>query len=135
MQRYNSKLSIIMIDVDYFKLVNDNFGHIVGGQVLKTIANLISATIRTNDLVGRWGGEEFVILCPETDLNGALTLAECIRQKISLYDFGLAQAITVSVGVAEYQKTQTLEKFIKCADDGLYMAKKAGRNTVKTCTN
>ena len=134
-QRYNSKLSILMIDVDFFKSVNDNFGHAVGDQVLKTIANLMSTTIRTNDLIGRWGGEEFLILCPETDLNGALKLAESIRQRISIYDFGLDQPITVSLGVAEYEKTQSLDKLVKCADDALYMAKRTGRNTVKTCTN
>ncbi|MGR9000582.1 MAG: diguanylate cyclase [Gammaproteobacteria bacterium] len=128
--RYRSNLSIIMIDVDYFKTINDRFGHIIGDQVLKKLADLMSSTIRSTDLIGRWGGEEFLILCPETDLNGAIKLAENIRQNISHYNFGIPQTITVSQGVAEYQKMQSLEKFINCADNALYKAKEAGRNSV-----
>lgn len=128
--RYRSNLSIIMIDVDFFKTINDSFGHTIGDQVLKKLADLMSSTIRSTDLVGRWGGEEFLILCPETDLNGAIKLAESIRQNISQYNFGIAQTITVSQGVAEYRKTQSLENFIQCADNALYQAKEAGRNSV-----
>ena len=131
-QRYHSQLSIIMIDVDHFKSINDNFGHVAGDHILKTIAHLMSTTIRTNDMVGRWGGEEFLILCPETDLNGASQLAENIRQKIAHFDFGIFRNVTVSLGVAEYQDKQSPEKFVKKADDALYVAKNNGRNRVKT---
>jgi len=130
-QRYRSKLSLIMLDVDFFKTVNDSFGHAVGDQILIKLADLISASIRTTDLIGRWGGEEFLILCPETDLNGAVKLAESIRQNISQCNFGITQPVTVSIGVTEYKKTQSLEKFIKSADNALYQAKEAGRNTVR----
>lgn len=130
-QRYHSKLSIIMIDVDHFKSINDDFGHSTGDHILKTVAHLMTSTIRANDMVGRWGGEEFLILCPETDLHGALQLAEGIRKKIAQFDFGISRSITVSLGVAEYQDNQPLEKFVKRADDALYGAKNDGRNKVK----
>ncbi|MGR9051622.1 MAG: diguanylate cyclase [Gammaproteobacteria bacterium] len=130
-QRYRSKLAIIMIDVDYFKSVNDNFGHGTGDYVLKTVANLLNNAIRTNDTAGRWGGEEFLIICPETDLAGAMSLAENIRLRIARFEFDIPRRITVSLGVAEYRDTLTPEKFIKSADDALYEAKNKGRNTVK----
>lgn len=129
--RYHSKFSVVMLDVDHFKAINDNFGHHAGDQVLITIANLISDTIRANDLGGRWGGEEFLILCPETDQYGALQLAETIRQKIQSHDFGLPSRITASLGIAEYRESQSLEELIKIVDTALYDAKKAGRNQVK----
>ncbi|MGR9115301.1 MAG: diguanylate cyclase [Gammaproteobacteria bacterium] len=131
-QRYHSKLSIIMLDVDHFKSINDSFGHVTGDHILKNIAHLMAASLRTNDMVGRWGGEEFLIICPETDLNGALQLAESIRQKVAQFDFGILRHVTVSLGVAEYQNQQSLEKFVKNADDALYQAKNNGRNRVKT---
>lgn len=133
-QRYHSKLSIIMIDVDHFKSINDNFGHSTGDNILHTVAGLMSATIRTNDMVGRWGGEEFLILSPETGLHGALQLAESIRQKIGHFDFGISRNITISLGVAEYHEGQPLEKFVKRADDALYEAKNNGRNKVSANT-
>lgn len=130
-QRYASKFSIIMLDVDHFKNINDNFGHSMGDHVLKNVAKLISGEIRTNDTVGRWGGEEFLILCPETDQNGALQLAESIRQKIEQYDFDIPIIITVSLGVAEYKDEQSLENFIRDADNALYKAKNEGRNRTR----
>ncbi|MGJ0486860.1 MAG: diguanylate cyclase [Methylomicrobium sp.] len=129
--RYHSKFAAVMIDVDHFKAINDNFGHHAGDQVLTAIANLLGETIRANDLVGRWGGEEFLILCPETDQYGAMQLAETIRQKIQSHDFALSISITASLGVAEYCESQSLEELIKIVDAALYDAKKAGRNLVK----
>ncbi|MDD1611583.1 MAG: diguanylate cyclase [Methylococcaceae bacterium] len=130
-RRYHSKFSVIMLDVDYFKSVNDNFGHQAGDHVLHALANLIDDSIRANDLAGRWGGEEFLILCPETDLHGALQLAETIRQKTQQFDFGITQTITVSLGVAEYRDNHSMEDLIKIVDVALYDAKKSGRNQVK----
>ncbi|MEC4749350.1 diguanylate cyclase [Methylomicrobium sp. Wu6] len=130
-RRYHSSFSVIMLDIDYFKTINDNFGHQAGDHVLQMLAVLLDETVRANDLVGRWGGEEFLLLCPETDLNGALQLANTIRQKIQQYDFGLPLIVTVSLGVAEYHESQSLEDLIKIADTALYNAKKAGRNQVK----
>jgi polar amino acid transport system substrate-binding protein len=129
--RYHSTFSAIMLDVDHFKSINDNFGHHAGDHVLKTIAKLIDEATRENDLAGRWGGEEFLILCPETDQYGALQLAETVRQKIQSYDFDIPLRITASLGVAEYRKNQSLEELIKFVDAALYSAKKAGRNQVK----
>ena len=130
-RRYHLNFSLIMLDIDHFKAINDTLGHQTGDYVLKTLATLLGRTIRTNDLVGRWGGEEFLLLCPQTDLNGALLLAENIRQKIQQYDFGIGQNITVSLGVAQYSENQALETLIENVDTALYDAKKAGRNHVK----
>jgi len=130
-RRYHSNFSVIMLDADHFKVINDNFGHHAGDQVLKKLATLIGYTVRTNDLLGRWGGEEFLLLCPETDLDGALRLAETIRLKVQLFDFGIPQRITVSLGVAEYRYSQSLEDFLKIVDAALYEAKASGRNRVK----
>jgi polar amino acid transport system substrate-binding protein len=134
-RRYHSAFSAIMLDVDYFKSINDNFGHHAGDHVLKAIADLVGATIRANDLAGRWGGEEFLILCPETDQYGALQLAEAVRQKIQSHDFGIPLRITASLGVAEYRENLSMEDLIKIADKALYDAKKAGRNQVKAAPN
>jgi diguanylate cyclase (GGDEF)-like protein len=129
--RYHSKFSAVMLDVDHFKAINDNFGHHAGDQILTTIAKLISDTIRANDLAGRWGGEEFLILCPETDQDGVLQLAETIRQRIQSHDFGIPLRITASLGIAEYRENQSLEELIKIVDTALYDAKNSGRNQVK----
>lgn len=133
-ERYRSKFSVIMLDVDFFKAINDDFGHQIGDDVLKSIADLMIDTIRESDLAGRWGGEEFLILCPETELYGALQVAETIRQKIQRHDFGIPSGITASLGVAEHREGQSLQAVIKAVDTALYEAKKAGRNTVKTAS-
>ncbi|MGR8940838.1 MAG: diguanylate cyclase [Gammaproteobacteria bacterium] len=133
-ERYRSKFSVIMLDVDFFKAINDDFGHQIGDDVLKSIADLMIDTIRESDLAGRWGGEEFLILCPETELSGALQVAETIRQKIQRHDFGMPSGITASLGVAEHREGQSLHALIKAVDTALYEAKKAGRNTVKTAS-
>jgi len=127
-QRYHSSFSVIMLDVDYFKAINDHFGHQAGDRVLHTLATLLVDTVRTNDLAGRWGGEEFLLLCPETGLPGALQLAETIRQKVQRFDFGIPQEITVSLGVAEYRDGQSVDELIEIVDAALYEAKHAGRN-------
>jgi polar amino acid transport system substrate-binding protein len=132
--RYQSTFSAIMLDVDHFKAINDNYGHCAGDHVLLKIANLIEDTTRANDLAGRWGGEEFLILCPETDQNGALQLAETLRKKIQSQDFGIKLRITASLGVAEYRDSLSQEELIKTVDAALYDAKKSGRNQVKLCS-
>jgi polar amino acid transport system substrate-binding protein len=131
-RRYRSKFSVILLDVDHFKTINDTFGHNEGDRILKTIAHAAADALRTNDTAGRWGGEEFLVLCPETDLYGAQRLAEAIRQKIERLDFGIPRKITISLGVAEYQDDQSVEDLVKRADDALYEAKNSGRNLVKT---
>ncbi|MGR9087771.1 MAG: transporter substrate-binding domain-containing diguanylate cyclase, partial [Gammaproteobacteria bacterium] len=133
-QRYHSKFSIIMLDVDHFKSINDHFGHSEGDHILQSIAGCIADSTRVNDTAGRWGGEEFLILCPGTDLNGAVQLAEAMRQTIECHDFGLPSCVTVSLGVAEHHDNQSLESFIRLVDNALYEAKNEGRNQVKTVT-
>jgi len=128
--RYDHHLALLMIDIDHFKSVNDTFGHQVGDQVLKSVAQILSAYVRQIDAVGRWGGEEFVIIAPHTDVAGALSLAEKIRHKIEEASFEPVANLTVSIGVGSYHQGEAIEELIKKADDSLYHAKRSGRNQV-----
>ncbi len=128
--RYNTHLSAIMLDIDNFKFVNDNFGHDIGDYVLKTLAKIITNSIRETDIFARWGGEEFVILLPNTNLNEAKNLAQKIRKNIENYKFDKVEKITISLGVSEYQG-ETLENLIKKCDIALYKAKENGKNRVE----
>jgi len=130
-KRYHSDFSVVMVDIDHFKKVNDQYGHNVGDRVLIEIAKILSANVRENDVVGRWGGEEFIILCPQTNKNGVLKMAESLRLKIAHNDFANAGTLTASFGVSIYGKDETMEAFIKRVDDALYEAKDTGRNSVK----
>jgi len=128
-QRYRHHFSLLIMDIDHFKRVNDSYGHVVGDEIIKRLAQLLTEHVRENDVVGRWGGEEFLILCPETDAKGARALAEHLRQRISQTDFGLAtMTITASFGVTDYRDDELLEETIKRADLALYQAKNDGRN-------
>lgn len=129
-QRYGNHLSIILIDIDDFKKVNDQHGHIVGDKVLVDLVDLISPMIRKTDIFGRWGGEEFLIICTETDLNKALVLAEGIRAKIDAYTFNTVGKKTVSMGVAAFVPHDTIVSLISRADKALYRAKENGKNRV-----
>lgn len=130
-QRYGRRLSLLTIDVDYFKKYNDAFGHPAGDEVLKIIARTFTDAARESDLVARTGGEEFAIVLPETDVPGARALGERIRAEIaSLSQF--RRPITVSVGLAMLSRTTpTVSALVKEGDTALYCAKKAGRNCVK----
>jgi polar amino acid transport system substrate-binding protein len=128
-QRYSHVFSLMIIDIDHFKRINDSYGHVVGDEILKRLAQLLTAHVRENDVVGRWGGEEFMILCPETDAEGARALAEHLRQRISQTDFSLGtMKVTASFGVTDYRDDEMLEETIKRADLALYQAKHDGRN-------
>jgi len=130
-KRYNSTLSLIMLDIDYFKSINDSHGHDVGDRVLKKISLLLSEHIRKVDEIVRWGGEEFIIICPETDISGAIKLAEQLRENIEGSDLGLGKGeITASFGVTQYQNQETIDSLLKKADTALYKAKNNGRNKV-----
>jgi diguanylate cyclase (GGDEF)-like protein len=129
--RYNSLLSIIMFDIDHFKKVNDTYGHLAGDYVLKTAADLTREGIRGIDYLVRWGGEEFVILLPETGLEKAEALAERIKEKIGSYHFDKVGTVTVSFGVTQFRNEDSEDIFIKRADDSLYSAKVNGRNRVE----
>jgi diguanylate cyclase (GGDEF)-like protein len=129
-ERYGDLFSIIIVDIDYFKSVNDEHGHLVGDAVLQTIARLLSEGVRKTDVVGRWGGEEFLIICPKTDLAQAMHVAENLRQKIEHHTFAQVGQKTASFGVSSIQIEESLESIIHRADLALYAAKESGRNTV-----
>ena len=128
--RYNRPFSLVIMDIDHFKSVNDRFGHQTGDDVLRQMGSLIKKSIRSSDIPGRWGGEEFLIICPETDRQGAQTLAEEIRKNIQAVSFLSDTTITISGGVAEYELKEDSEKLVKRADDNLYKAKHSGRNRI-----
>ncbi|MFZ5906649.1 MAG: diguanylate cyclase [Nitrospirota bacterium] len=129
-KRNNKPLSILLFDIDHFKKINDKFGHHVGDSVLKTIANIVKRTIRKIDYFIRWGGEEFLILSPETDKKQAYILAERLRKDIENFTFDNLPRITISCGTAEFREEDTENTFIKKADDAMYTAKRQGRNRV-----
>ncbi len=130
--RYNTKFAIIIIDIDYFKDVNDTYGHQVGDTVLQEFANILKANTRKTDVVGRWGGEEFIIISPEANLQEMYTLSEILREKIDSNIFSVIQHKTASFGVATYNENETAEDLINRADEALYRAKENGRNRVET---
>lgn len=130
--RYNTKFGIIMIDIDYFKDVNDTHGHQVGDKVLIEFAEILKKNTRKTDIVGRWGGEEFMIISPETDLKEMLALSEILRQKIDKNLFFTVKHKTASFGVSTYKKDESAEELINRADEALYIAKDNGRNRVET---
>ena len=129
-RRYKHPLSIIIADVDHFKLVNDTYGHNVGDVVLTGIASLMKEHVREVDTVGRWGGEEFLIVCPETTADGAKKLAEKLRKKIEKHHFKDIGIKTVSMGIAQIEEDDWDEDMLKRADKNLYKAKRNGRNRV-----
>lgn len=129
-QRYGSTFSLILVDVDFFKAVNDSFGHHVGDNILIEMAKLLKASIRTSDIIGRWGGEEFLIICPNTTSNETSLLAEKIRHKIEMHSFNLIGQKTCSFGVSEFKIDDKEDDIFQRADAALYKAKQNGRNRV-----
>lgn len=130
-ERYNTSLSISMMDIDHFKKINDTYGHAVGDQVLFQLANMLHEGIRDSDMVGRYGGEEFLIVLPNTKLKKAAELAArlCTSVREAEIDVGNKIHLTVSIGVAEYRhSTENWQKFLNRADKALYAAKNAGRD-------
>lgn len=130
-KRYQSPLTLMVWDVDKFKSVNDTYGHAAGDKVLKVIARLLSDNIRETDFIARFGGEEFVILMPETDITAAEPVAEKLRATIEDSEFhfrGKRVVITASCGIAEIKHNETEEQLFQRADDALYKAKETGRN-------
>lgn len=133
--RYDHPLSLIMLDVDHFKQVNDTYGHQCGDYVLQVIATLISSTTRGGDILARYGGEEFCCLLPETTLSAATILAERFRKTIAdhLFEYqGRCIRVTISLGVSAMSpEAATSDRLLKKADDGLYTAKNRGRNQIE----
>lgn len=129
-QRYGRALSIILIDIDFFKEVNDTYGHLAGDKVLKTLAKVLSDGIRKSDVIARWGGEEFVILLPDSELSSAVKLAETLRIKVAEHDFKLVDPITCSMGVSRWNEGENSDQLLRRVDEKLYLAKASGRNRV-----
>ncbi|MEW6068230.1 MAG: diguanylate cyclase [Nitrospirota bacterium] len=130
-RRYNHPLSMIMFDIDHFKKVNDTYGHTSGDYVLKALTQVVRENLRETDYLIRWGGEEFIIITPETDLGKAEMLAERTRKAIEDHTFDHVGKITVSFGVTQFIKDDTEDTFVKRADDATYIAKRKGRNRVE----
>ncbi len=134
--RYSLPLSIMMIDIDHFKPVNDQFGHQAGDRVLVSLGEIISETLRESDYVARYGGEEFLVVAPYTPLLDATELSERLRKQVELASFKLPDVpdeirLTVSIGVASLgEGIDNIERLVHVADDNLYRAKAAGRNRV-----
>ncbi|MBN2187136.1 MAG: diguanylate cyclase [Dehalococcoidia bacterium] len=135
-KRYREHPSLIMLDIDHFKKVNDRYGHLTGDDVLEEIARLILQNIRGVDAVGRYGGEEFIIFLPKTDLSSALNVAERIRKAIEVAEMkdseGNVFNVTVSQGLSSHEQGEDEHSLISRADDALYAAKENGRNRVET---
>ncbi|MBT8120446.1 MAG: GGDEF domain-containing protein [Gammaproteobacteria bacterium] len=131
-KRYGGCFSIIFFDLDNFKDINDNYGHMTGDDVLEKVTEVISKANRSADIFARYGGEEFIILAPETNLSGACIHAERLRNDIEQYKFPKIGHLTSSFGVAEFNaETDDVESILERADKALYMAKEFGRNRVE----
>jgi diguanylate cyclase (GGDEF)-like protein len=129
-QRYQADLSLIMCDIDHFKKINDSFGHDVGDNALVIFSEEIRKNIRDVDIFARWGGEEFMILMPNVKLADANSVAEKLRKVIEETSIKAIDTLTASFGVTNFNASDTMESFIKRADEALYQAKDKGRNTV-----
>jgi len=126
--RYGNVFSLIMLDIDHFKRVNDTYGHSVGDEVLKGVAEVVRDHLRANDRLTRWGGEEFIVLTPSTGAGDALALAERLRERVADWVFPTAGSVTVSLGVAEHRDDESGDEVINRADAALYRAKENGRD-------
>ncbi|MBI5039416.1 MAG: sensor domain-containing diguanylate cyclase [Nitrospirae bacterium] len=130
-RRYGRLLSISFFDIDYFKKINDTYGHSAGDHVLKTMADIVKKNIRKTSYLFRWGGEEFIIVVPEADVNGAGILAERIRKAIEDYRFEGVGTVTVSFGITQFKDEDTADSLLKRADAAVYRAKANGRNRIE----
>ncbi len=131
-ERYLYPFSILMMDIDFFKKVNDTYGHLTGDKILVQFAETIGEIIRKTDIFGRYGGEEFMLILPEIDKQGGIIVAEKIRKRIQDLTFADNLKITVSLGVAEYKHGLSIDDLVNAADLLLYAAKKNGRNRVES---
>jgi diguanylate cyclase len=131
--RYKNQLSLVIADIDFFKKINDGFGHPAGDQVLKAVSQNLKTGLRDSDFIARYGGEEFAIILPETKLEDALHVAERLRQSVKALEIAYGShrlRVTMSFGVASFQQVPkpSFDQFVKLADDALYRSKKQGRD-------
>ncbi|MCC6873754.1 MAG: GGDEF domain-containing protein, partial [Sandaracinaceae bacterium] len=132
-RRHARPLTLVMFDIDHFKGINDNYGHLAGDYVLKELATLVRTRLRPDDIVGRYGGEEFCAILPETNAPGGAAIAEDLRRRVQERRFVFeneAIPVTISLGVGELRGDQDVLALIKAADEKLYEAKRGGRNRV-----
>lgn len=132
-RRHERPLSLLMVDIDHFKGINDSFGHLAGDYVLKELASTLKSRLRPDDVLGRYGGEEFGIILPETSLEGVGAIGEELRALVEKHVFEFEEetiAVTISLGAAQLHDDWDVLQFIKVADDKLYQSKRAGRNRV-----
>ena len=131
--RTKRTFSLIIFDIDHFKNINDDYGHDAGDEILKDIPALLFSALRAQDVCARWGGEEFLILLPETGIDGAQLVAERLRKAFAVNTINFKSqnlSVTISLGVSEYNLNESLENFLTRTDDNLYKAKQAGRNCI-----
>jgi diguanylate cyclase (GGDEF)-like protein len=132
MKRSGGQCSLVLLDIDHFKVINDQYGHGTGDEILQTVAERIKSQLREVDLLGRWGGEEFTILLPQTSLKGAVQLCGRMQGTLSGTGIGPARQISASFGVTAWRDKESLDALIARADQAMYAAKKAGRNRIET---
>ena len=130
-RRSGVPFSLLMLDIDHFKPVNDTYGHSVGDQILKTLVDLVSSYLREVDILVRWGGEEFVVLVPDTNISGACSLAERLRDRVSRQTFSKGVNLTISIGIAQYLNEDSMDSLINRVDQQMYRAKRNGRNRIE----
>jgi diguanylate cyclase (GGDEF)-like protein len=136
-KRYNHDVSFVMLDIDYFKKVNDTYGHQTGDAILKSLSYLLKHRVRESDIVGRYGGEEFAVILPYTTLDDAVKIIEEIRKKFAnlVHSDGQQEFhTTFSAGVCQYLEGMSVTELIENADEALYKAKENGRNQTMRCS-
>lgn len=131
LDRYDQPLSLLLIDIDFFKRINDQHGHTAGDQVLQALTSLLQLKLRGTDSLARWGGEEFVVLCPSSRRSAAAALAERLRREVAAATFPVVGRLTVSIGAAECKRGESWQEWFERADQALYRAKESGRNQVQ----
>ena len=130
-KRYKRELSVIFFDIDNFKQINDKFGHSIGDEVLVRLASIVKTNIRTTDYFGRWGGEEFIIILPETNKEKATNVAFILIDKINSSDFDIEKKVTCSFGVSQFEETDSADTLLTRVDNAMYYVKRNGKNSVK----
>ena len=130
-RRSKTPLSMLMIDVDFFKQINDKYGHNTGDEVLTRLAKLLEGSKRSTDYLGRWGGDELILLLTDTNLQGAVNLAEKLRSQVEKLAFPHHSPLTISLGASEYKQGDEAKEFMRRADAALYRAKRGGRNRLE----
>ena len=130
-KRFNNNLSVVFFDIDNFKRINDKFGHEAGDNVLIELSQKMFRNLRETDYLGRWGGEEFIIILPETSSNKAFTVATNLKKLVSKINFIIEKPVTLSYGITQYTKGDTVQDMIKRSDDAMYFVKKNGKDNIK----